>query len=306
MTKKLYLYNNICYDECPFGSIKDNITFTCKEINLYVSTNISLNEYLFRNYNEHYILKYLSESANNVVEIIRAHDFSNYFYNQSTNYSYQLNLTMPILNLTECVVKLKIKYNLDDNNTIFYGIMEYNDIKKKNGINYINLNLVNSTSYQLFLENGTILPYEICENINITTEKKVDTSKIDIELMKKIYDKFNVSLFDTDNELFNDLCLPFSIDDEDLSLYERRMLIKNYKFPCDDNCTFIDFNFDTFYSTCKCPIKSDGKNVLDKVLDVSDLQKIFETKNYEYFRCYKAFSHFPKDINMFFFIIFIP
>ena len=33
MTKKLYLYNNICYDECPYGSIKDYENYICKEIN---------------------------------------------------------------------------------------------------------------------------------------------------------------------------------------------------------------------------------------------------------------------------------
>ena len=29
MTKKLYLYNNICYDICPKGSIPDDINSIC-------------------------------------------------------------------------------------------------------------------------------------------------------------------------------------------------------------------------------------------------------------------------------------
>jgi hypothetical protein len=49
MTKKLYLFNNICYDECPYGLIKDENEFTCKEIiNQYivVDNNISIYKYL--------------------------------------------------------------------------------------------------------------------------------------------------------------------------------------------------------------------------------------------------------------------
>ena len=36
MTKKLYEYDGISYDECPNGSEKDDMNLICKEINEYV------------------------------------------------------------------------------------------------------------------------------------------------------------------------------------------------------------------------------------------------------------------------------
>ena len=79
ITKKMYLYNNICYDECPFGSIKDEVNFVCVEINKYTKINKNISLELFIQNNEENILKYLAENANNSVEITRNNDFSNFF-----------------------------------------------------------------------------------------------------------------------------------------------------------------------------------------------------------------------------------
>ena len=70
--------------------------------------------------------------------------------------------------------------NIDVNNNtnIFHGIIEYNDQTNKNEKYNKNFALVNSTSYQFFLENGTILDYNVCKNMNITVEKRVETDKI--------------------------------------------------------------------------------------------------------------------------------
>ena len=61
MTKKLYFYDNICFDECPYGSIKDDINNICIEINHNTSINTSLNAYLFKENIDKYVIKYLSE-----------------------------------------------------------------------------------------------------------------------------------------------------------------------------------------------------------------------------------------------------
>jgi hypothetical protein len=78
------------------------------------------------------------------------------------------------------------------------------------------------------------------------------------------------------------------------------MLIEKYKYPCDENCTFLSFNYDTYYSTCKCQIKSDEKTIKDKLIEeVKDneyIKIILETNNYKYFLCYKIFFQFYKYI----------
>ena len=92
------------------------------------------------------------------------------------------------------------------------------------------------------------------------------------------------------NELFNDFCLPFTIDNEDLTLYERKKLIEKYKTPCDNNCTFQVFNYSTYYSTCTCQMKNDEKKIKEKIVEeVKEndyLKIILETNNYKYFLCY--------------------
>ena len=160
MIKKLYLYNDICYDKCPYGSEEDDNELICKEINHHTTVNdsISINEYIENNNIN--IMHYLSEYSNNSVGITRIDDFSNYFYNQSINDSYKLKLEMPIFNFTECIEKLRINFNLDNETNIFIGIMEYNS--QKAGKENIYSNLVNRTAYQFFINNGTILEYSIC------------------------------------------------------------------------------------------------------------------------------------------------
>jgi len=81
MIKDHYFYNNIYYDECPKGSIKNEENKTCIEINKY-TLNMSLTIESFKDNNINNIYIYLEESANNSVGITRAIDFSNYFYNK--------------------------------------------------------------------------------------------------------------------------------------------------------------------------------------------------------------------------------
>jgi len=72
MTKPLYLYNNICYNECPYGSIKDNKSFTCKEINEDTLVDITFTNFYYNRIQEDYRKKYLNDIyAKNNVEYIR-------------------------------------------------------------------------------------------------------------------------------------------------------------------------------------------------------------------------------------------
>ena len=161
MIKDLYFYNNICYDECPKGSIKNEENKTCIEINKY-TLNMSLTIESFKDNNINNIYIYLEESANNSVGITRAIDFSNYFYNETINETFKAELQMPIIHFKECLEKMQLNYYLDNNSDIFTGIMEYNDQKKLNNEFNVNSNYINSTNFQFFTNNGTILNYSVC------------------------------------------------------------------------------------------------------------------------------------------------
>ena len=291
MTKKLYLYNNICYDECPYGSIKDDVNNICIEVNHNTSINTSLNVNLFKENINKYILKYLSESANNLIDILRAYDFSNYFYNQKANENLKIDLKLPIFDFSECIEKFKFQYNLINNN-LFYDIIEYNHQTDKNWKFNKNTNIINSTEYNIFLENGTILNLSFCQGINITIKKRIEMNKVDINEIKEIQDKYNVSIFDINNEQFNDYCIPFTLGNRDLTLYDRKLLLNKYKLPCDERCDFVSFNYENNYSTCICPIKiEEEKTITDAIMEEindNDYIKLLRNSNLKFFKCFKT------------------
>ena len=314
MTKKLYFYNNICYDKCPYGSIEDDKDMKCIEINQYTKINnsISINSFLENN-NEN-ILNYLSKYANNSVSITRNNDFSNYFYNKNTNDSFKMSLNMPIFNFSECINLLKINFALNDETDIFIGIMEYYIQTDKNGKYAKNRSPVNSTTYQFFTNNGTILDHSICfdKKINVTVQKMVDINKLNeyIDIIKEINDNYNLSSLYNNGTEFNDKCIPLSLSGKDLTVYDRQLLVSKIIKPCDDNCEYIDFNFTSNYSTCTCPIdlpnnKKFIDNQIKDALKETDIGQNFdlllENANWKYIKCSNNF--FKLNYSLFFFII---
>ena len=264
----------------------------CKIYCTKYNNTITIN--LFKENINETIIKYFREYENNTIGIIRANEFSNYFYNQSTNYSILKELGIPIFNFTECIDKIKKKFNIDK--SIFIQIIEYNAQIDKKGKKNKNPNLVNSTEYQLFLENGTILDYSICNGLNVIVEKKVIPIKInkkEKEEIKELEDKNNISIFD--NKKIIDYCFPLILYDKDYSFEQRILLSMKIKPPCDDDCIFHSFNLTTYYSTCICPIKLDKDNddkkinsLFDENDNIAKFKELYKNGNIKYFKCFMS------------------
>ena len=304
MTKKLYAYNNICYDECPYGSLKDDKENICKESNQHVIVNNNITKESFLENYQINIIIYLTQYANNTVGITRINDFSNYFYGQTLNNSLKLELEMPIFDFTECIKRLKNYYRLGDETNVFIGIKEYDTQKDEKGQYNLYSSPINLTTYQFFINNGTILNHSICSDIQINVEKKVDTLKIDYNLLKELEEKYNIKLYENGTEL-NDYCTPLIIDNRDLTLYERQMLVKKNIKPCDDNCIYQSFNYLTNYSSCVCPIILNDydemakekimEKIRDNVEEIDNLLKLMENGNLKYFKCLlRSFKYYNR------------
>jgi hypothetical protein len=115
-------------------------------------------------------MKYLGdEYAKKTIQFIRASDFSNYLSNETYDTDYdeeeitkkKKEMKMPIYNFSECISKIKKYYNLNESENIFSEIIEYNDVVYKNGKKNPN-EILNSTSFRLFLSNGSIINHSIC------------------------------------------------------------------------------------------------------------------------------------------------
>ena len=291
MTEKMYEYNNICYNECPHGSIKDNTTFTCKEINEYLKLNTSLTKKLYESTEIDYILKYLGDDyAKKTIQSIRASDFSVYHHETKADVGDDTiermkDLKVPIFIFSECLSELRNNYKLNESENIFVEIIE-NDSDNS---------YLNKTSYKFFKEDGQILNHSICyeKNLTMTVMKNIDTKKIDISFLDIIEYLRNSSYNISDPE-FCDLCETVIINNTDYTVNERESLAKKAKKLCDDNCEYITFDFMKNYSICTCKMIDEDKTVPalleDKVKNLDFMEKLMQLKdegNWEYFfYCY--------------------
>jgi hypothetical protein len=100
--KPLYVYNGICYDECPYGSIPDNKSMTCVEKNKYIFEKLIIKKEFYEYYQKNVDI-YLGKSANNTIFQIQSFEFTNFFYNSSTNDSWKYEQNMPIFDFNECI-----------------------------------------------------------------------------------------------------------------------------------------------------------------------------------------------------------
>jgi len=204
MTKQLYLYNNICYDKCPNGSIEDNETFSCIEKNIYlVNQTIAIDDFI----NEISLknrLKYLGDGyAKDTTQIFNSSDFRNFLTNEIYDLNFDIEelikkkkqMRIPIYNFSECISKIKEYYNLNESENIFSEIMEYNDEINKNGKKNPNV-ILNSTSYKFFLSNGSVIDHSICYGLDIIVMKFVNNINFNYSLLELIKNKTGINIFD--------------------------------------------------------------------------------------------------------------
>ena len=245
---------------------------------------------------------------NGLVEVLNDLDFTKYFYFQNLSDISKLERNMPNYNFTDCLNMIKENNNnIKDLSDIYIIIIELNDQKYANGQFNLFTKPINTTIFKFFTKNFHIegfLDYSICNNMEIKVSKKVETSKIDYQDIKDIEQKYNISVFKNESN-FIDYCSPLSINNKDLTVYDRQMLIfKNVK-PCDDGCTFLNFNYTTNYSTCLCKIYDEEKDInllngiYEKLKDnewIQKLNQLLDKGNWKYFKCFKqAFKTNTKE-----------
>ena len=245
------------------------------------------------------IMIQISQQINNFLgynrefEALNDLTFTKYFYSQDLSDISKIRRNMPIYNFTECLNK--IKENNNDIRDIFISLTELNNQK------YVNEQFtkpINQTIFQFFtenFENEGFLDYSICNNMEIKVSKKVETSKIDYQNIKDIEEKYNISIFKNETN-FVDYCSPLNINNKDLTVYDRQIFLFKNIIPCDDGCSFLNFDYTTNYSTCLCKIKDEDEdedllNEINEKFKGNELvDKFFQLKdkgNWKYFLCYK-------------------
>ena len=238
-------------------------------------------------------------NSKEMVEVLNDLDFTKYFYFQNLSDISKLERNMPNYNFTECLNKIKdSNNNINDLSEIYVIIIELNDQKYVNGQLNLFTKPINTTIFKFFTSNFRyegFLDYSICNNMEIKVSKRDATNKMDYQNIKVIEQKYHISIFKNETN-FTDYCSPLSINNIDYTEYDRHLfLLKNVK-PCDNGCTFINFDYSTNYSTCSCKIYDEDKdiNLLKEINErikdnewIEKLNQLLNKGNWKYFKCFK-------------------
>ena len=175
-------------------------------------------------------------------------------------------------NFTECEKILRDVYKIKSPRKIIFIQIELNNTNDDI--------LINQLEYQAFDDNNTQLNLTLCEKANITTYYALKNEKKEEVDLISYFKKKGIDILDINDKFFNDVCLPYSDSENDLTLNDRiKDLYKNYTF-CEKNCKLIDINFEEYKAACDCTTK-ENMNVTDFNFDSSNIQTDKKNNNFK-------------------------
>ena len=266
----LYLYEDKCYNECPYGTISNgNIcinnsfitetTIPYKETSIIIKNNNSENiicdvieffkgkckinlmtaenkeafkQSILSAIKDGSLINLISSQVNNNSHLVINDENEIYLISSLSEQMYIENITN--INFSECENILK---NDSDNNEILYIFRIDHKIKGYN---------IPIIEYVIFNENGTILNLDKCNNIY--SQYFIPVSINEDNLFK----------YDTSSDYYNDECSQYKSENgTDMTIYDRKNdYNKNNLSLCEANCTFKGYNSSTSKVECECKTKS--------------------------------------------------
>ena len=251
----------------------------------------------------------------------------NYFYNKTCYSNYNTNKEIYSVLMEEVIGD----YSTDDKNIIIEGKNGYifeitTTINEKNILNGINKNELNLSiidlgecerlledKYDIDENNNTLILFKFEKLTNISSQKNVQyeildpinknkldlnvcfNTTIDIYIPVEI-DKNNLFKYNSSSEYYNDICSPYTTEDNtDIILKDRidEYFNKNLSL-CEDGC---NYNLDKDYVKCECKVKKMYDLIEDIKIDKNKLLSKFtdleKYTNIYIFKCCKQL--FCKD-----------
>ncbi len=278
-----YYYDNICYNECPDGTLNiDNDSYECFDISTckLTSSNIAFSIDEVKSLTDSLMNSYLNKYSytNKHVNYYENNDFCLILYK---DYSCAKELTNNLVfaDLNDCIQNLRQTYSIS--NDIPLAILLINIIKSgtSNKISYLIYNSETGENINLSPCNkiDITIPLEHYENINIESAQKFAEMGIDV--------------FNLEDSFFNDLCFTYTSDDgKDVTLSDR---VDNYYQNislCDKDCTYEGVNYETNEVSCSCEVETD---FMDDLLDnklTGEIYEIVKSLNIKVLKCYSLFT----------------
>ena len=263
--------------ECFLDDYLNNI---CSFLNI---TNNSEILYIIRNnileiYNPDFDKRQIILGEDNFIfQIINGKNELDLFKGNALN-----NKNISIIDFSQCEVKLKDEYNLNQNDSLIY-------FKKEN---------INCKSSEKVIEYEVYEPYNfsklnlsICDKNLINIYIKVEFS----QETKKIYEnlkELGYNMIDINDPFYKDICIPYTSSNKtDLILSDRiNYIYYNKDSKCPSNCYFSSYIPNSLYLNCTCEVRSNEKSEDIKFNE----KKIYESfhdvlkySNFKILKCYK-------------------
>ena len=153
------------------------------------------------------------------------------------------------IDFSECEKVLRQKNKINDSSELTLLQLE---IKNEH-----NQSLINPVKYRIYDENKKHIDISECKDTDIIIHHPLDANILSLLDLQTIKDLKNsgINVFDINDPFFNDLCYPFTFQDMDIVLEDRRYLFyQNYSF-CEEGCININIDLEKNFSSCQCKVK---------------------------------------------------
>ena len=196
------------------------------------------------------------------------------------------NYNLSIIDLSQCEIKLREEYHLNDDVPLIILKQEtYDSQSSQKTIEYEVFEPYNKTKLNLSICNEDTI------NIYVPIELSEETKKIAEELKEKGYDIFNIN-----DPFYTDICTSYKSEDgTDMLLSDRiDYIYNNNDAKCQPNCKFSNYIQNTQYINCTCNINEnlEDKNVkfIPKKFYESFID-VLKYSNVDILKCYKLVFH---------------
>jgi len=271
--------NNQCMESVSFEDLlKINFTSYTSEEENQILYNLFKNN-IIETYsgNENLIV---TTQDSNVFQLTNSLNELNAKNGKSSN---GYNLSM--IDLGECGIKLKKKYNInDDTPLIIFKLEKAGEVASKRNIQYEVYNPNTKKKMDL----------SICDdekvNIYIPVTLSDGTQELRSDLLNYGYDLFN------SNDIFyQDICTPYtSVNGTDVLLSDRRdYFFNDSETSCQEGCEYSGYSSENKHLKCECSVNNEEIKT-EKVDEKFDQKIIFNSfydvikySNYKVLKCYK-------------------
>ena len=260
LSKYKFEYNSFCYSNCPNGTVpnKNNICYFLK-----LSEEVKDKDELVQNIQDFMDSGINLDDLDNGSDVeIKEEGITIAITTTDNQKNSENNKNKTVIDLKGCEDKLKEKYNISKNNSLY--ILKIDVEQKGMKIPKIEYEVY----YPLFGNELIKLNLSYCKDVNI-------------DLLIPTVINGNIDKYNSKSDYYNDICSKTSSDSKiDIPLRDRKNeFLENNLTLCEDNCDFVDYDNENKKVKCSCEIKINLPIINEVTIDKEKLKNSFTDIN---------------------------